>query len=144
MIETPVGMKCPDCGRLPLPAVYRLTPSALVITVVVGAALGAVAAALALVWRLGLFAIFLGPFAGSLIGEATSRAAGWKRGPAMARAAAVSIAIGLFLLGPQIAWALAGGSGLLPLAANLNLLAVRPFFLAFAGLAVVAAFWRTR
>src|SRR3990170_5636688 len=138
MVETPVGMKCPDCGRLPLPSIYRLTPGTLLIAVVVAAALSAVAAALALVLRLGFLAIFLGPFAGGLIGEAASRAAGWKRGPAMARVAAISSAIGLVFLGPQIVSALIGGRAL-SVEESLSLLAVRPFFLVFAGLAVAGA-----
>lgn len=143
MVETPVGMKCPDCGHLPLPAIYRVSPGTLVAAVLVAAGLSAVAAALALIWRPGIFAIFLGPLAGGLIGEAASRAAGWKRGPIMARAAAISCAIGLVLLGPQLAWALAGG-GVLSVGESVRLLAVRPFFLLFAGLAVTGAFWRAR
>src|SRR3990170_799662 len=111
MVETPVGMKCPDCGRLPLPSIYRLTPGTLLIAVVVAAGLS---------------------------GEAASRAAGWKRGPAMARVAAISSAIGLVFLGPQIVSALIGGRAL-SVEESLSLLAVRPFFLVFAGLAVAGA-----
>ena len=143
MVETPVGMKCQDCGRAPVPAIYRLTPWQLAMGMTVAVALGALAAALALVVRLGLFVIFLGPLAGGLIGEAASRAAGWKRGPTMAAAAAAACGVGLVLLGPQLAAALSD-VGFLSWSDVFALLVRRPFFLLFAGLAAAVAFWRAR
>lgn len=143
MVETPVGMKCPDCGTAPLPAIYRLGPGALAVVVTVAAALGAAAGALVFTWRLGFLTIFLGPLAGGLIGEAASRAAGWKRGKAMATSAAVACGVGIVLLGPQVATVLAGGR-LVPAPVVLAVLTFRPFFLLFAALAIIAAFWRTR
>lgn len=143
MVETPVGMKCQDCGRAPVPAIYRLTPWQLAAAMTAAVALGALTAALVLVVRFGFFAIFLGPLAGGLIGEAASRAAGWKRGPTMAAAAAAACGVGIVLLGPQLVAALSG-VGLLSLSEVLALLVRRPFFLLFAGLSAVAAFWRAR
>ena len=143
MVETPGGMKCRSCGIAPLPAIYRVGPGALAIAVTVAATLGALAGAFLFMWRLGFFAIFLGPFVGGLIGEAASRAAGWKRGRTMAASAAIACGVGIVLLGPQVAVALAGGV-VVPAPSLLALLTYRPFFLLFAGLAIIAAFWRTR
>lgn len=143
MVETPVGMKCPDCGRLPLPAVYRMSPGAMAVAVSVAAVLGALAGAFLFLWRLGFLTIFLGPFVGGLIGEAASRAAGWKRGRTMALTAAVACGVGILLLGPQVAVALAAGA-VAPLPTVLALVTFRPFFMLFAGLAIVSTFWRTR
>lgn len=143
MVETPVGMKCPDCGRLPLPAVYRMSPGAIAVVVIVAALLGALAGALLFTWRLGFLTIFLGPFIGGVIGEAASRAAGWKRGRTMAITAAIACGLGIVLLGPQVAVALAAGT-VASARSVLTLVGYRPFFLLFAVLAVVSAFWRTR
>lgn len=143
MVETPVGMKCLDCGQLPLPAVYRMGPGTIAVAVGVAAVLGALAGAFLFTWRLGFLAIFLGPFVGGVIGEAASRAAGWKRGRTMAVTAAIACGIGIVLLGPQVAVALAAGT-IAPARAVLALVTYRPFFLLFALLAVVSAFWRTR
>ncbi len=141
MVQTPVGMKCRDCGRAPLPAVYRIMPWQLASGMAVAAALGALAAGLVLVSPFGVFAIFLGPVAGGIIGEAASRAAGWKRGPIMAAAATAACGAGLVLVGPQLA-AAASGVGTLPWSEVLIVLVHRPFFLLFAGLAAIATFWR--
>jgi MFS family permease len=143
MVETPVGMKCPDCGRLPLPVVYRMSPSAIAVVVIVAALLGALAGAFLFTLRLGFLTIFLGPFIGGLIGEAASRAAGWKRGRTMAITAAIACGLGIVLLGPQVAVALAAGT-VASARSVLTLVSYRPFFLLFALLAVVSAFWRTR
>lgn len=143
MVETPVGMKCPDCGRLSLPAVYRMSPASIAVAVGVAALLGTLAGALLFVWRLGLLGIFLGPFIGGFIGEAASRAAGWKRGRTMAITAAVACGVGIVLLGPQVAVALAAGRAI-SAGSVLAHLIYRPFFLLFAVLAAAAAFWRAR
>ncbi|MDQ7844630.1 MAG: B-box zinc finger protein [Armatimonadota bacterium] len=143
MVQTPVGMKCPTCGTAPLPRIYQVGPGALAAAVVVAGALGMLAGGILFVWRLGVLAIFLGPFVGGLIGEAASRAAGWKRGRTMATAAAIACGAGIVLLGPQVAVTLAAGGTVSP-GSVLALLAYRPFFLLFAALAVTAAFWRTR
>lgn len=142
MVETPGGMKCPVCGIAPLPAIYRMGPGAIAIAVTVAAVLGALAGAFLFVWRVGFLAIFLAPFVGGLIGEAASRAAGWKRGRTMAITAATACGVGIVLLGPYVA-ELAGGT-VVSMPSVLALLTYRPFFLLFAGLAVMAIFWRTR
>jgi len=143
MVETPVGMKCRSCGTAPLPAVYRVGPAGLVIAIAVGVALGALAGGVVLLWRLGFFTLFLGPLVGSVIGEAASRAAGWKRGRTIATAASISCGVGMVLGSPTVAATLSGG-GISPLPVSLAVLALRPFFLLFVGLAIAAAFWRTR
>jgi len=143
MVVTPVGMKCPACGTAPLPRIYQVGPGALAVAVTVAVALGTLAGGFLFVWRLGVFAILLGPFVGGLIGEAASRAAGWKRGWTIATAAAAACGVGIVLLGPQVAVALASGS-FSPSPAVLGLLIYRPFFLVFAAIAITAAFWRTR
>lgn len=58
-------------------------------------------------------------------------------------AAAAACGVGIVLLGPQLVAALSG-VGLLSLSEVLALLVRRPFFLLFAGLSAVAAFWRAR
>jgi len=143
MVQTPVGMKCPTCGTAPLPRIYQVSPGALAVAVVVAVALGTLAGGALFVWRLGFLTIFLGPVVGGLIGEAASRAAGWKRGRTMATTAAVAGGIGIVLLGPQVAVTLASGGAVSP-GSVLVLLTYRPFFLLFAVLAVTAAFWRAR
>lgn len=143
LVETPGGMKCRSCGIAPLPAVYRMSPAAIAIAVTVAAALGAVAGAVLFMWRLGFLALFLGPFVGGVIGEAASRAAGWKRGRTMAVTAGIACGVGIMLLGPQVAVAVAGG-GFVPATSILTLLTYRPFFFMAAALAALTAFWRTR
>ena len=143
LVQTPAGMKCPDCGIAPLPAVYRMGPRATAVTLAVAMVLGTAAGALLFTWRVGLLGLFLGPFVGGLIGDAARRAAGYKRGPAMAFTAAAACAVGILLLGPQVAGALAAGGVVRP-PSVLTLLVYRPFFLLFAVIAVLGVFWRTR
>lgn len=145
MVETPVGMKCQDCGRAPLPRIYVVGPGSLVVGIVVGALLGALAGALALVWRtgFGLFLFFLGPVAGGLIGDAAWRVTGGKRGPVMAAVVAASCAVGIVLLGPQLLAFGAGGGAVSP-GELVPVLLGRPFFLLYASLAAATAFWRVR
>jgi predicted RNA-binding Zn-ribbon protein involved in translation (DUF1610 family) len=145
MIETPVGMKCPECGRAPVPAVYRIGPAPLAWAMLASLALGTAAGALALALRLGigLFLILLALPAGALVGAAAGRAAGGKRGPALAAAAAGACAVGLLLTAPQAAaFALAGVQMAWPEA--LTLVVRRPVYLIFAAAVVVTAYWRIR
>lgn len=143
LVQTPAGMKCPDCGIAPLPAIYRMGPGAIAVSVAVATGLGALAGTLLFMWQLGFLALFLGPFVGTLIGDAASRAAGYKRGRTMSITAAAACAVGIVLLGPQVAVALAAGA-VVPGPSVLALLVYRPFFLLFAVVAVLAVFWRTR
>lgn len=143
LVQTPAGMKCPDCGIAPLPAIYRMGPRAITIAAVVATGLGALAGALLFTWRLGFLTLFLGPFVGGLIGDAASRAAGYKRGRTMSVTGAAACAAGILLLGPQVAVALAAGA-VVPAPSVLALLVYRPFFLLFAVAAVAGVFWRTR
>jgi hypothetical protein len=61
----------------------------------------------------------------------------------VATTAAIACGVGIVLLGPQVAAVLAGGRPV-PAPVILAVLTFRPFFLLFAALAIVAAFWRTR
>ena len=96
-VQAAVGIKCPDCGRLPRAARAKVP--------VVGLARGIVAAALvaivlgALLWWFRLpFEIILGYLAGMAIGEAARRGSGGFRDLALARAAALSAFVGVLAL----------------------------------------------
>lgn len=145
MVETPVGMKCQDCGRAPLPRIYLVGPRSLTLGILVGTLLGTLSGALVLLWRtgFGLLLLFLGPVAGGFIGDAAGRVAGGKRGPVMAAAVAASCAVGTVLLAPHLLALTAGGGPLAP-GELVAVLLRRPFFLLYAGLAAAAAFWRVR
>ncbi len=143
MVETPVGMKCPDCARSPVPAVFRVSPERLALAMTVSVVAGAATGALALAIRFGLLLVLLAPVAGALAAEAASRAAGGKRGQTLALAAAASFGIGAILLAPQVLAAAFAG---VPLDWRelLVLLERRPFFIFFAGLAAFIVYWRVR
>lgn len=77
MVVTPVGMKCPDCGRIKNSPLFQVRPERLLLAGFVAFFAGIVAA---LIGDLGFFVIFIsipyGYFAGSMI----LKAAGMKRG----------------------------------------------------------------
>ncbi len=91
MVTTPVGMKCPDCGRSKNSMLYRIRPERLVLASITALIAGVVAA---IIGRLGFFVIFLsfpyGYFAGSII----LKASGMKRGPKLEILAGVGMVIG--------------------------------------------------
>lgn len=91
MVTTPVGMKCPDCGRSKNSMLYRIRPERLVLAGITALIAGVVAA---IIGRLGFFVIFLsfpyGYFAGSMI----LKASGMKRGPKLEILAGVGMVIG--------------------------------------------------
>lgn len=120
LVYTPVGARCPDCGKGGPNPIYQITPS-----VFARAAGVAIAGALigALVWLIlsrvffgGFFLFILGGPIGYGIGETMSRAAKWRRGPVLmalagaSAAAAYLIGIGaaFFLNGAPIVVALLG------------------------------------
>jgi hypothetical protein len=98
MVQTPVGARCPECARLYKLPTYSVSTvhyllaggTALVLAVLVG-----------VVWemlsrRVPYFDLnlLLGPVAGYVIGEATSRAVNRKRGIGLAAIGAAGVAIG--------------------------------------------------
>jgi predicted RNA-binding Zn-ribbon protein involved in translation (DUF1610 family) len=143
MVETPVGMKCPDCGRAPVPAVYRVGAVPLAIAMAASLALGTAAGAVALTVRpgIGLLLLLLALPAGALVGAVAGRAAGGKRGPALALAAAASCAVGFLFGAPQAATLAIAGAPLV-LTEALVVVLRRPIYLLFAALTVVTAYWR--
>lgn len=144
LVQTPVGMKCRDCGVAPLPPLYRASPGALAAGVLVAAALGGVIG-LAALWvarAVGWLVLLAGPALGGLVGDAAWRAVG-RRGAAMAGTVAVACAVGVVVLGPQAAAVMGAGP---PLGAGevLTLVVRRPLLPLLAALVAVAAFWRVR
>ena len=91
MAVTPVGMKCPDCGRAKDSPLFKIAPERFVLAGVVALIAGVAAA---LIGELGFFVIFLsvpyGYFAGSMI----MRASGMKRGAKLGVLAGVGIVLG--------------------------------------------------
>jgi len=91
MVVTPVGMKCPSCGRLKDSPLFHVTPGRFVLAGIVALAAGVGAG---LLGDLGFLMIFLlipyGYFAGTLI----LRASGMKRGVKMEVLAGAGIVLG--------------------------------------------------
>jgi hypothetical protein len=83
MVYTPVGIKCPDCARLPRSAIVHLKPNraarAVAAAIGVGAAMGV---GIVLLQGIGLFfALILGWLIGIGMGEVVLAASGRYRGP---------------------------------------------------------------
>ena len=83
MVYTPVGIKCPECGRLPRSAIVRLRPDraarALAAAIGVGAAMGV---GIVVLQGVGLFfALILGWLIGIGMGEVVLAASGRYRSP---------------------------------------------------------------
>jgi hypothetical protein len=83
MVYTPVGIKCPDCARLPRSAIVRLRPDraarAVAAAIGVGTAMGI---GIVVLQGVGLFfALILGWLIGIGMGEAVLAASGRYRGP---------------------------------------------------------------
>jgi hypothetical protein len=92
MVQTPVGMKCPDCGNSRGLALFRIRPERLVLAGVTALVAGVGAALVSLV--LSIFIIFFaapyGYFAGSMI----LRASGMKRGATLEMVAGAGMVAG--------------------------------------------------
>jgi hypothetical protein len=144
LVQTPVGMKCRDCGLAPPPPLYQVSPGALVVGVLVSALLGGLAGVGAwLVGRgAGLLLLVVGPLVGGVVGDVAWRTAR-RRGPVMAAAVAGACAAGIVVVAPQAA-ALAASGGLLGASELAVLVLHRPAVLLFAILSAVSAFWRAR
>jgi len=91
MVVTPVGMKCPDCGRVKDSPLFHVSPGRFVLAGITALAAGVVTT---IIGKLGFFAIFLlipyGYFAGTLI----LKASGMKRGLKMEILAGAGIVLG--------------------------------------------------
>ncbi|MCX6377153.1 MAG: B-box zinc finger protein [Armatimonadetes bacterium] len=91
MVVTPVGMKCPDCGRVKNSLLFHVTPGRFLLAGITALAAGVVTT---IIGALGFFAIFLlipyGYFAGTLI----LKASGMKRGLKLEALAGVGMVLG--------------------------------------------------
>lgn len=77
MVSTPVGMKCPNCGRNRKSVVYQARPERLLLAAIVSLAAGAVTA---LIGEIGFFVIFVSIPYGYFAGSTILKASGMKRG----------------------------------------------------------------
>lgn len=91
MVSTPVGMKCPDCGKVKNSVLFKVSPGRLALAGITAVAAGMAAA---LIGKIGCFVIFLsipyGYFAGSMI----LKASGMKRGLKLEIIAGAAMIIG--------------------------------------------------
>ena len=102
LVYTPVGVRCPDCGRAQPNPIYQLgsevllraVGAAIVLTVVAAIAWAMVAQ----IWFLGFFLLIVALGIGYGIGEGISRAAKYRRGPVLMVLAGLTAAAG-YLLG---------------------------------------------
>jgi hypothetical protein len=111
MRETPVGMKCPACARMPLHARALGKPRHYALAAAAGLTAAAGIGILATLANLGLFGILLPVIAGIVVGRAVAWGAhGNRHGGFMGLAAAVA-ALGLVLGGLIAGSSLAGVAG---------------------------------
>lgn len=109
LVYTPVGARCPDCGRSGPSPIYQLSPALL--AQAIGAAIAAtliaaiVWALAAKIWLIGFFILLVGLGIGYGVGKGISRAARYKRGPVLMVLAGLAAGLsfilglsGLFLL----------------------------------------------
>jgi hypothetical protein len=101
MVAGPVGVRCRDCSRQNLDQIMRGSPRQYLL-----ASVCAFGSALLLGWLSHVLIFWLGSVYGYIVGEATLRGGGRKRGLAMQMIAGVAAAVG------SLAWA---GFGHLPL-----------------------------
>jgi hypothetical protein len=79
-MQGPVGLRCRVCGTPPRDPLTTLTPAQLAAGIGVALAAGTLGGLVGL--HTGFFlSLCAGPFIGGMIGEATVRATGYKRGP---------------------------------------------------------------
>ena len=144
LVEAPVGMKCPDCSRAPVPAVYRVAPVRLAFSMAVSLVAGAIAGALMLaLGGFGLLATLLGIPIGFGISEIASRISGGKRGAMLGLATGISVAVGGIFFGPHLLTSLFGFGVLTPDQLG-ALLVRRPFYIVAVALAGATAYTRLR
>jgi hypothetical protein len=106
-MQGPVGMRCKVCGTPPRNPLHSLTAGQFAAGAAVAIGAGTIAGFIGL--QLGfLLSICIGPFVGGLIGEATMRATGYKRGPLMLLLVGGGIVAGVFVAGAIQFFALPG------------------------------------
>ena len=96
-VPTPVGYKCPECGRLPRSALRTVKPRQLALAVLAATAVGVglpIAAG-----ALGLYFWLLSLLFGVLTAEAARRASGGHRDAPVAAAAGLAVVAGTFIAG---------------------------------------------
>ena len=98
MVAGPVGMRCRQCGRQNLDTVMRGSPAQYLL-----GTLCALGSAFLLGWMSHVLVFWLGTIYGYLVGEATLRGGGRKRGLGMQVIAGLAAAVG------SLAWGLEFG-----------------------------------
>ncbi len=91
MVVTPVGMKCPPCGRNANSPLTRVAPHRFALAFVASMLTGVGALILS---EIGLFAIFLATMYGYFAGGIILKASGMKRGLKLEIAAGVGVVLG--------------------------------------------------
>jgi len=94
MVVTPVGMKCPACGRNTNSALTRVAPHRFALAFVTSMLTGIGALLLS---EIGLFAIFLATMYGYFAGGIILKASGMKRGLKLEIAAGVGVVLGALI-----------------------------------------------
>lgn len=98
MVTTPVGMKCPECAKLPARARAAVPPVKLAAgCAVAGACAGAIVVAAPYVFQLAFVSLFVAYALGILSTEAVRRAAGGFRDVTLARVTTMAVGVGFFL-----------------------------------------------
>ena len=113
LVYTPVGARCPDCGKPQPSPIYQVSPNILLRAI--GGGIGLTIAA-AIAWaivaeisglRLFLLVLIAALGIGYGVGEGVSRVARYKRGPVLSIIAGLPAAAG-YLLGVSLSFFLAG------------------------------------
>ncbi len=143
-VRHPVGLRCPQCAKLKkvpiydVPATYYLR--ALVAGTVVSLLCAVVAEILPLFVPVMFLSFLLAMVAGAIVGEATSRAAEYKRGRGLQIVAAVSVVAGSIGGTLCVAAFMYGGVALLLTASYL----LNPFYWLYPIVAAAVAVTRLR
>lgn len=106
-IQTPVGVRCPGCAQTRRLPTYEVSLPLYVRAGVVGLAVGLLGGMVVSGLLRGLFAIWLAPVFGWLVGEAVARAANLRRGLGLQIIAAAAVLVGA-VFGPVLPAVLAG------------------------------------
>lgn len=94
MVVTPVGMKCPACGRNANSALTRVAPHRFALAIVASMLTGVGALLLS---EIGLFAIFLATMYGYFAGVIILKASGMKRGLKLEIASGIGVVLGALI-----------------------------------------------
>ncbi len=91
MVVTPVGMKCPDCGKVKNSPLFKVRPERLLLAGIVALAAGMIAS---FIGALGFFVIFISMPYGYFAGSVILKASGMKRGIKIEVVTAVCMVLG--------------------------------------------------